>query len=178
MNSSMRKIIFFMALVGMVYLGWAHMISPANAALIKRKIQLQKDIAKLTELEKEKANAKDLDDQIRQMEQAIHFFENKLPHKSQIHQVLSQMSDIISRCNLEPKTNKTQKLKQHNGYVELPLKMELEGSFNSFYEFLLELEKLDRITKIRQFKIRSKTKEPGYITAEFTMSIFFHDKNK
>lgn len=175
MNSSIRKIIFFMALIGMVYLGWAYMIKPANAAMAETKVKLQKDLAKLAELEEEKANIRDLEAQIEQMEEAINFFESKLPHKSQIHQVLSQVTEIIHRHGLKPKTNKTQKLKQHNGYIELPLKIELYGSFKSFYGFLLELEKLDRITKIRNFKVSRDKNARGEINAEFTMSIFFQD---
>jgi type IV pilus assembly protein PilO len=173
----MRKVIFFMALIGMAYLGWAYMIKPANAALSAKKIQLQKDLAKLNELQKEKANAENLSEQIQQMEQAIEFFENKLPHKSQIHQVLAQVTEIINRHNLKPKTNKTDKIKEHSGYVELPLKMELEGGFNSYYSFLLELEKLDRITKIRELTVKEEKDTPGSVNAEFTMSIFFQQAN-
>lgn len=177
MNNNFTKIVFFLALVGMVYLGWSKMIKPANAALATQKAQIQKDMAKLAELEREKANAENLDAQIQEMEEAIHFFENKLPHKSQIHQVLSQVSEIINRHGLKPKTNKTQKPTVSAGYIELPIQMELEGSFNSFYAFLLEMEKLDRITKVRQFKIKSDKDESGNIVAELTVSIFFQDAN-
>ncbi len=177
MNSGIRKIVFFLALIGMVYLGWAYMIKPANAELVVRRAQLQKDTDKLTEIEREKANAESLDEQIKQMEEAIHFFENKFPHKSQIHQVLSQVTEIISKYGLKPKTNIALKPEQSNGYIELPIKMQLEGSFNSFYGFLLELEKLDRITKIRELEIKNDDKTGG-IVANFTMSIFFQDIKK
>ncbi len=175
MNSGMRQVTFFLALIGMVYFGWAYMIKPANAALAQQKVQLQKDISKLAELEREKANAQNLDEQVAQMEEAIHFFENKLPHKSQIHDVLAQVSERFVMHGLKPKTNKTEKLVGHSGYVELPIKMELEGSFTSFYKFLLELEKLDRITKIRQFEIEAGDDGRGNVEAEFTMSVFFQD---
>ena len=49
---------------------------------------------------------------------------------------------------------RTLKTKQNNGYIELPLKMELQGNFKSYYSFLLELEQLDRITKIRELTLK------------------------
>jgi len=59
--------------------------------------------------------------------------------------------------------------------VEQPLEMELDGGFNAYYSFLLELEKLDRITKIRQLNLKKKTRDQGQTTAKFVMSIFFLD---
>lgn len=177
MNSGMRQVAFFLALIGMVYFGWAYMIKPANAALAQQKVELQKDLEKLAELEREKSKVKDLDSQMKQLEEAISFFENKLPHKSQIHQVLAQVTEIVNMHGLKPKTNKTERIIQHGGYVELPITMELEGSFMSFYQFLLELEKLDRITKIKNFKVKTIKDTPGDISTEFTMSVFFQDVN-
>jgi len=60
-----------------------------------------------------------------------------------------------------------------SGYIEQPLKMKLEGDFNSYYSFLLDIEKLDRITKIRKLKLNKKSKAQGYTEAECVVSIFF-----
>jgi hypothetical protein len=54
--------------------------------------------------------------------------------------------------------------------------MELNGNFNSYYSFLLELEKLDRITKIRELKLRKMPKSDGFAEADFVVSIFFQGR--
>jgi len=54
--------------------------------------------------------------------------------------------------------------------------MELVGNFNSFYSFLLEIEKLPRIMKIRELELNKKTKDEGQIAAKFIVSIFFQNK--
>ena len=54
--------------------------------------------------------------------------------------------------------------------------MKLVGSFTSFYSFLLEMEKLPRIMKIRQLKLDKGKEGPGQIGAEFIVSIFFQNK--
>jgi type IV pilus assembly protein PilO len=177
MNTGIRKIVFFLALIGMSYLGWAYMIKPANAALATQRIELQKNMAKLNELERVKADTENLEVQIQQMDEAIKFFEDKLPHKSEIHKVLAQVSEMVKKNNLNPKTNKTQSIKSGTGYIELPLKMQVTGGFNSYYAFLLQLEKMDRITNIRELEIEEKKEHSGDITADFIVSIFFKDAN-
>jgi Tfp pilus assembly protein PilO len=54
--------------------------------------------------------------------------------------------------------------------------MELEGNFNAFYSFLLELEKLPRIMKIRELDLEKQKENEGQISANFIVSIFFQNK--
>jgi len=90
--------------------------------------------------------------------------------------VLEQVTVIAQKQGLKPKTIKTLKKKDNSGYIEQPLKMELVGNFNSFYSFLLELEKLPRIMKIRELELDKQTKNEGQIAADFIVSIFFQNK--
>jgi Tfp pilus assembly protein PilO len=54
--------------------------------------------------------------------------------------------------------------------------MGLVGDFNSFYSFLLELEKLPRIMKIRELSLDKENEVEGKIEAQFIVSIFFQNK--
>jgi type IV pilus assembly protein PilO len=130
----------------------------------------------LAEFEKATAAAEDLTKQLEQLQQAIEFFESKLPPTSQIHEVLQQVTIIAQKEGLKPKTIRTLTQKDNSGYIEQPLKMELQGNFNSFYSFLLELEKLPRIMKIRELKLDKQTNNEGQIAADFIISIFFQNK--
>lgn len=176
MSSGMRKVVFFLALVGIAYGAWAYMIKPANQALAAQKAEVQKKLQKLQELEKAKAAAKDLDQQLRQLEDAVAFLESKLPHESEIHQVLREVTEIVHRNSLKPKTIKTLKPVASNGYIEQPLKMELDGSFTSYYSFLLELERMERLTRICELSLTKDRDRDGNISASFTVSIFFQNK--
>ena len=107
----------------------------------------------------------------------MEFFESKLPPKSQIHAVLEQVTVIAQKQGLKPKTIRTLAKKDNCGYIEQPLKMTLEGNFGSFYCFLLELEKLPRIMKIRELELDRHKDSDGAITADFVVSIFFQNMN-
>jgi type IV pilus assembly protein PilO len=117
--------------------------------------------AKLNELERATATAEDLSEQLRKVEEAIAVFESKLPPSSEIHTVLENVTLIAQRHGLTPKTIRTMKAVNNRGYIEQPLKMELHGDFNAYYAFLLELENLDRITKVRELKLKKKSQAEG-----------------
>ena len=60
--------------------------------------------------------------------------------------------------------------------MEQPLEIALEGNFNSFYSFLLELEELPRIMKIREIRLEKQSDKEGVVSADFVISIFFQEK--
>jgi Tfp pilus assembly protein PilO len=176
MNTTFRKAIFFTVLLGVVIVGYQYIIRPANAHLAESKARVQSTVAKLGEFQRTAAAAESLTKQLDQLQEAITFFESRLPPTSQIHKVLEQVTVIAQKQGLKPKTIRTLQIKNNSGYVEQPLKMELTGNFNSFYTFLLELEKLPRIMKIRELHLDKELKNEGSVTADFIVSIFFQNE--
>jgi len=176
MTGGFRKAVFFVLLLGIAVVGYKYMVKPANRHLARAKERVEAKLAKLAEFEKTTIAAEDLTKQLEQLQEAIGFFESKLPPTSEIHKVLEQVTIIAQKQGLKPKTIRTLQKKDNSGYIEQPLQMELEGNFNSFYSFLLELEKLPRITKIRELELNKQTQSEGQITADFIVSIFFQNK--
>lgn len=173
MASNMRKVIFFVLLVAMAYMAYIFMIKPTNKYLEEQKEKVQSQMQKLAELEKATAAARDLDKQTVKLDQAVEFFNSKLPPHSQIHKVLEQVTLIAQKQGLKTKTIRTLKQKDCMGYIEQPLKMELYGNFDAYYSFLLDLEQMPRITKIRELTLTKDKENEGMTTAEFVVSIFF-----
>jgi len=177
MKGGLRKFVFFVLLLGVTYVAYQYMIKPANLHLAEAKERVQMKLAKLDEFEKATAAVENLSKQLEKLQEAIEFFESKLPPKSEIHKVLEQITVIAQKQGLKPKTIRTLKKKDNSGYIEQPLRMELVGNFNSFYSFLLALEKLPRIMKIRELDLRKQTGHEGQVVANFIVSIFFQHKN-
>jgi len=177
MTGNFRRAVFFILLVGVAAAGYQYMIKPANDSLARGKSELDAKMAQLANFQKATEAAEDMTKQLEQLQEAMEFFESKLPPKSQIHEVLEQVTVIAQKQGLKPKTIRTLKRKDNSGYIEQPLKMELEGNFSSFYSFLLELEKLPRIMKIRELDLDKHRENEGQIAADFIVSIFFHNVN-
>ena len=176
MTSGLRKFVFFVLVVAIALIAYRYMIKPANRHLAEARARVQSKLNKLEEFEKATLAAKDLSEQLDQLQEAIKFFESKLPPTSEIHTVLKNVTVIAQKQGLTPKTIKTLDNKNNSGYIEQPLKMQLVGNFNSFYSFLLELEKLPRIMKIRELKLSKQRQQEGRIEADFIVSIFFQNK--
>ncbi len=175
MNGNIRKVVFFILLIGLVYISYVFMIRPANENLILQKEKVSQDTNRLRQLETAPAAIEDLQKQLVELEGGVMLLESKLPPKSEIHTVLKNVTVIALKEGLTPKTIRTLKPKYNNGYIEQPLKLELAGDFNSYYSFLLALEKLDRITNIPELVIKKDTKFNGHMQATFVVNIFFQN---
>lgn len=185
MTNDVRKGVFFVLLLSLIFVAYTYMVKPVNADIVEQRQMAQLRLEKLAQLgqlaESKNATfaAKYLNEQIEILGTAITFFKSKLPDKSKVHEVLEQVVIIAQKQGLKPKTIRTLKKKSHDGiYIEQSLKMGLEGDFDAFYSFLLELEKLPRIIKIRELKLtRAKqnapNKQDGQVAADLIVSIFF-----
>ncbi len=173
MSSGFRNVIFFIILLAAAFVGYKYMIEPANKSLSAQKVRVSQKQDKLSKLNKIRSKIKDLDGQVKELQSALDFFESKLPPSSEIYKVLRQVTLIAKEHGLTAKTIKALKTKEKNGYVEQPLEMELEGDFLAYYEFLTDLEKMDRITRISKFEIKKMDTNDGDASATFVMSIFF-----
>jgi len=176
MTSGFRKAVFFVLLVGVVVVGYRYMIKPANKHLAEDRARVDAKEAKLNELKRATAAAENITKQLEEVEEAVKFFESRLPPTSEIYKVLEQITVVAQKQGLKPKTIRTLEKKDNSGYIEQPLKMELEGNFNAFYSFLLELEKLPRIMKIRELELEKQKENEGQVSANFIVSIFFQNK--
>ena len=177
MNTNFRKLIFFVLVVGVTFVAYRYVIMPAKHELEEKQAKVSAKYDKLAEFEERNpAGTEDLNKQLQKTQEAITFFESRIPPTSEIYKVLERVSVLAQKNGLTPKTIRTLEKKENGGYVEQPLKMELNGDFDSFYRFLLEMEKMPRIVKIRQLDMK-KQSEDGKISADFVVSIFFSGEN-
>ncbi|MDD5327176.1 MAG: type 4a pilus biogenesis protein PilO [Phycisphaerae bacterium] len=176
MTSGLRKAVFFVLLLGVAWAGYQYMIKPANKHLAAQKVQLQTKLTKLAEFEKASVAAEDLNKQLEQLREAVEFFESKLPPTIEIDKVLQDITVIGEKQGIKCKAIRRLDKKDNSGYVEQPLEMKLEGDFNSFYSFILELEKLPRIMKVRELELKKQPNAEGQIVVNFVVSIFFQNK--
>lgn len=107
------------------------------------------------------------------MQQAITFFESKLPQEKEVDKILKEVWQMAEANSLQTRTIKTMKSERGASYSEQPIQMNLSGDFNGFYEFLLQLEKLPRITRVTQMKLEKISDRDGEMQAQMTLSIFF-----
>jgi type IV pilus assembly protein PilO len=153
---------------------WWFVFRPANEQIAQARQEIEAKSQKLDRLEEATRRIEDLGREIEKLTEAIEMFENKLPAEKEVEVVLKEVWQLASRHGLKPRSVRTDKPKQSARYAELPLKMIIIGDFDGFYQFLLDLERLSRITRIPKMDLtKLRDGEEGQMEATFTLNIFF-----
>ena len=177
MKFGLRELLLILLLIAIPVGAYFWIFEPADKNLQNQKLKLEGKKDKLNRLQEAMAGTKDLNSQVEKLSTAVSFFEGKLPEQHEIHNILAQVTKIADSHRLETKLFKTLKPKPFANYNEQPIKMEVHGDFDAYYQFLLDVERLPRITKIREMKLEKDSNVEGAMNANFTLSIFFANKS-
>src|SRR5215213_11076315 len=173
MKFGIREIIFVIVMLGLLGSTNYFVFSKANQRKIALQAEMRDKQSKLANLDEATAGISDLDRKIDELQKAITFFESKLPQQREIEEILKEVSQMSEANNLTTKTVKTLPSEKGPNYSEQPIQLSMSGDFNGFYSFLLQLEKLPRITRITQMNLTKITNRDGETQAQITLSIFF-----
>lgn len=174
MRFGTREILFTLILLAMPVAAWYWVFLPENKQIAQAREEIRQRQAKLQQLEVQTMRNADLDAEIEKLTKAIALFEAKLPGQKEIDVVLEEVWQLAAQHNLTQRSVRTEQPVAHGRYSEIPLKMIIVGDFDAFYAFLLDLERLPRITQIKDMEIRKLQKaEEGQMQAAFKLSIYF-----
>ena len=137
-----------------------------RAAIQDRRAQLRK-------LERVATRISNLQKEVQRLEDALAFFDNRLPAEREIDVILREVWLTAESKSLTPRSVRTNQPQAMPRYNSQPITLSLEGPFQSFYEFLLGLERLPRLTKIRQMQITKSPVAEGIVQVDVLMDIFF-----
>ena len=173
MKLGIREILFFIVMLGVLASSYFFIFSKANA----RRTALQADtLAKqraLADLHTATAGIKDINNKIDELEAAIKVFDSKLPQQREMDTILQQVTQLSQSAGLLTKTVRPTKSVTAANYSEEPIELSLSGNFAGFYQFLLNLERLPRLTRVTQMKLERMNDQDAQMTAELTLSIYF-----
>ena len=181
MRFGFRELVFFVVLLAVPLASYLYVFKPRNVEIKQAEVEVEIKKERLQKLEQVAATIDDLELAIERGRQSIEVIEAKLPSKKEEEVILEQVWRLAEKNGLIVKSFHPEKSVSAALYMETPLKIVMEGQFDGFYEFELQLESLPRITRIHDMKLErlvnsdQKGSEitPGSMRAEFTLSIFF-----
>jgi len=173
MKFGVRELLFVLLLLALPLGSYGWIFRPANERMEGQRRDIEVKAQKLASLQRALVGTKDLDGEVKKLREAVDFFKAKLPKHHEIHQVLEQVTKIAEKHRLDTKMFKTSKPELGAAYAEQPFEMEVGGQFSAYYEFLLDLEKLSRITKVRVMKLEKDKQREGLMQAKMELSIYF-----
>lgn len=173
MRFGLRDLIFLVVLLGVPLASFWFVFKPQNAEIGQAKKEIEHKEQMLQSLAAATSQTADLVKANEEIGKAIELIEARLPTTKEVEVILQQVAEIAVSNKLTLVKVKSEKPVQAAAYMEQPLTMEVSGPFEGFYSFLLDLERLDRITRMPDLKVKRADKEDGKIEATFTLSIYF-----
>lgn len=115
----------------------------------------------------------DLGPEIDHLSQTLSSFEAKIPAEREVEVVLKEVTELAMRHGLKTKSIRAEKPEPAPGCMAQPMKLILRGDFDGYYSFLLDMERLSRITQVPQMKLTKYTEGgDGQVEADFTLNIY------
>ena len=174
-----REVVFLIVLLVVPVASYFYVFKPRNHEIKQAQIEVENKQAKLDKLREVTEKIEDLGVAIDHGRAAIDLVEAKLPSARDVEVMLEDVWRHAAESRLSVKSVKSDKPVPAAGYMEQPLKVSMEGQFKGFYDFLIALENLPRITRIHEMTLEQTSKrgmgsEVGEVLkADFTLSIYF-----
>lgn len=173
MKLGLREILFVAAMIGLLAASYFLVFTKQDVKRAEKMKQRDAKRAALSQLDMAKLEVQDVDKKIKELQAATAFFESKLPQAKEMDKVLKEIWQLADANGLRTQTVKTPRSQKMSGYSEQTLELNLAGDFKGFYEFMLQLEKLPRLTKVTKMNLTKITDKDGEMQASMTMSIYF-----
>jgi Tfp pilus assembly protein PilO len=173
MKLGLRELLFCAAMLGLLAASYFLVFTKQDAKRRAKAGERDGMLAALHDLDRAKASVNDVDRKIKELQAATSYFESKLPQAKEMDKVLKEIWQLADANGLRTQTVKTPKSQKLAGYSEQTLELNLAGDFPGFYEFMLQLEKLPRLTRVSKMNLTKITDKDGEMQAALTMSIYF-----
>src|SRR3954447_10419811 len=173
MRFGIRELVFVSLMVALLISTWFFVFRKANTRRMQKVAEMESWDKQLNNLRHASSGIDDMPNKIAELQKAIDFFASKLPQAKEMDKVLTEVSQMADANSLQSNTVKSLKTERGRSYSEQSIQMSLSGDFNGFYSFLLQLEKLPRITRVTNMNLTKINDRDGEMQAQMTMSIFF-----
>ena len=186
MRIGTREIIFAVVLLAVPAAAYLFVFKPhyADVAAATQEIESkQQDLDKLEAVDRQ---IDDIREAILVGQENIEMIEQKLPSEKGVHDILQQITDLAFKNHLIVKRFETSDDVETATYREKPIRMVIDGSFDGFYSFMIDLENLPRITRVHQLTLERfdqkkgpeyQSAEEGWMQAELQLRIFFQPRS-
>ena len=174
MKFGSRELLFLVVMVGLLLSAWYFVFKTADEKILALKSETMDKQQQIAQLKLAERKINDMAGKVDELRERIRFYEARLPRESEMTAVLKQI-DQQAKSNKLLAVTRIQKMAPEKaaGYYELPVKILMHGDFRGFYEFLLQMERMDRIMRVNQMKLTKINEKDGSTTADMTISIFY-----
>jgi type IV pilus assembly protein PilO len=178
MRFGIREFVLLGILLAMPLSSYWLVFRPQNQEIEQAEREIEHKRAMLEKLQVATSRNDTLEGANEEIRQGISAIEARLPSGKEIGTIVREVSRLAIESGLEQPGMTSGVPVRGSLYWEQPINMTLKGEFDGFYEFLLALEQMPRITRIPDMEIIRSRDRDGHLEAEFTLSIYFEGEGQ
>jgi len=178
MRFGVREIILIAVLLALPLSSYWFVFRPQNREIAQARQEIEHKRSTLDRLRELTAQNADLERANAEVRESIAKIEARLPSDKEVDRIVRQVSSLAVEVGLAPPTLKSEPPQPSGSYMEQPLLMATSGDFHAFYEFLIRLEQLPRITRMPAMIIERAEEQDGHMEAGFTLTIYFEESSE
>jgi type IV pilus assembly protein PilO len=173
MKLGFRELLLLSLMVGLLGASWWFGFRRVDQRREQFRQEMETKRAELAELRRATRGIDDLAQRVVDLREAVEYFEAKLPRERDVQHTLRDVWHAARKNHLEIRRFEPGPVRSDSHYSEQPIKLQLAGDFEGYYSYLLELERMDRITRVTALDLTRSRDRDGATEAEMTLSIFF-----
>ncbi|MDB6061317.1 MAG: pilus assembly protein PilP [Verrucomicrobiaceae bacterium] len=169
---AVKMIAWTLVFIVLIVLGYFYNISDLREQLGQVE---SKELTLKKEFEDKALKAANLDalrKQMVEMEVSFGALVSQLPSDTEVPGLLEDVTNKGVESGLEIKSIKLQPEQAKEFYVELPINIEVTGTYHDFGTFVSGIAGLPRIVTLHDFKIASDPKTPGVLSMSISASTY------
>jgi Tfp pilus assembly protein PilO len=173
MKLGLRELIFIAVMLGLLGSSYFLVFTKANEKRKDLETEIDRKQKALADVGQAQVGIDNVKKRMDQLQEAVDFFEKRLPPHGQMDMVLSSVTKLAKENGLEQRTFKSGKQQQAANYTEQQIEMSLAGAFEGFYVYLQQLERFERLVRVTKMDLTKMNEKDGSMEAKLTLSIFF-----
>lgn len=178
MRFGIREFVLLAILLAMPLSSYWLVFRPQNEEIEQAEREIEHKRALLAKLQVATSRSDSLEDANEEIRQGIAAIEERLPSGKEIGAIVREVSRLAIESGLQQPGMTSGVPVRGSLYWEQPINMTLKGEFGGFYEFLLALEQMPRITRVPSMQVIRSRDQDGHLEARFTLSIYFEGEEQ
>jgi type IV pilus assembly protein PilO len=152
-----KVLLLIILLVGMAAGFWFVVYTPIQDDIEKNKTQLSQLEQEQKRLERLKENQARMRSKIAELQQELLIAREKLPETAEIPSLLQRVHNQAKTAGLEIRNFQRLESRPQQFYLEIPVSMELTGTFDELANFFYYIGRMTRIVNVKNLAMKRKT---------------------
>jgi Tfp pilus assembly protein PilO len=158
-----RPALLLVAVTAVVVSDWLCIAGPRWAALGEVRLRLARHEAELTAARREVAARVDTKQAVREAARALRHAETRLPDRRELAALLAEVARSARAARLDLVSLRPKAERALSDHVEVPVELDIRGSYPRTVGFLRRLEHLSRLVHVRDLKLERQNSSGGRV---------------